>query len=204
LQELIAMPYVCPDYLHQVFGLQTEIGLENAKLFKQATGDKVQVMQISGTDFGTQRGPWMSNEAFHEFYFPYYKQINDWIHQNTPWKTFYHTCGSNAALLPEYVECGWDILNPVQCSAAGMDPKMLKEQWGDKFVYWGAGVNTQQTLPFGTPEEVYNEVTERLEIFAPGGGFVFNTIHNIQGPTPVENILALFRAIKDYNKKLGY
>jgi uroporphyrinogen-III decarboxylase len=85
-----------------------------------------------------------------------------------------------------------------------MDAKLLKEKWGGKLTFWGGGVNTQKTLPFGTPDEVYQEVTERLEIFAPGGGFVFNTIHNIQGPTPVDNILSMFKAVKDYNKKLGY
>jgi hypothetical protein len=204
LQEWICLPYTCPEYIHEIFGLQTEVALENAKLFKQATGDKIQVMQISGTDFGTQRAPMMSNESFNTFYRPYFKQINDWIHTNTPWKTFYHTCGSIVELLQEMHETGLDILNPVQCSAAGMDPKMLKEKWGDKFTFWGGGVNTQQTLPFGTPEQVYDEVTERLSIFAPGGGFVFNTIHNIQGPTPVPNMLAVFRAVADYNKKLGY
>jgi hypothetical protein len=204
LQDWICVHQTSPEYVHQIFGLQTEIGLKNAKLFKQACGDKIQAMQISGTDFGTQRGPMMSPESFRTFYQPYYKQINDWIHQNTPWKTFYHTCGSIADLLPDFYNTGIDILNPVQCSAAGMDPRMLKEKWGDKFTFWGAGVDTQKTLPFGTPEEVYAQVTERLSIFAPGGGFVFNTIHNIQGPTPVANILAIFNAIKDYNKKRGF
>jgi hypothetical protein len=204
LQELIMLPYTCPDYVHQIFGFQTEVALQNAKLFKQACGDKIQVMQVSGTDFGTQNAPIMSNDTFREFYFPYYKQINDWIHANTNWKTFYHCCGSVVELLPLFVECGWDVLNPVQCSAKGMDPHMLKEKWGDKIVFWGGGVNTQQTLPFGTPDEVYNEVTERLSIFAPGGGYIFNTIHNVQGPTPVESIISVFKAVEDYNKKLGY
>ncbi|GHV79297.1 methyltransferase [Spirochaetia bacterium] len=204
LQDWICVHQTSPDYVHQIFGLQTEVGLENAKLFKQACGDKIQVMQISGTDFGTQRGPMMSPESFRTFYQPYYKQINDWIHKNTAWKTFFHTCGSIVDFLPDFYETGIDVLNPVQCSAAGMDPRMLKEKWGDKFTFWGGGVDTQKVLPFGTPEEVYAQVTERLSIFAPGGGFVFNTIHNIQGPTPVANILAVFNAVKDYNKKLGF
>ena len=89
----------------------------------------------------------------------------------------------------------------MQTTAAGMDPVMLKRDWGDKFVFWGGGINTQQTLPFGTPEECYNEAMERLNIFAPGGGFVFNTVHNIQGQTPMENMLAMFRAVSDYNGK---
>jgi hypothetical protein len=204
LQDWICVHKTSPEYVHQIFGLQTEVGLENAKLFKQACGDKIQVMQISGTDFGTQRGPMMSPDSFRTFYRPYYKQINDWIHQNTQWKTFYHTCGSIVDFLPDFYETGIDVLNPVQCSAAGMDPRTLKEKWGDKFTFWGGGVDTQKVLPFGTPEEVYAQVTERLSIFAPGGGFVFNTIHNIQGPTPVANILAVFNAVKDYNKKLGF
>ena len=102
--------------------------------------------------------------------------------------------------MPELYEAGVDILNPVQCSADGMDPRMLKEKWGGKFVFWGGGVDTQRTLPFGTPEEVYAEVLERLKIFAPGGGFVFNAIHNIQGPTKPENINAMFEAVRDYNR----
>jgi hypothetical protein len=204
IEDWICVHKTNPDYVHQIFGFQTEVALENARLFKQACGEKVQVMQLSGTDFGTQRGPIMSNEAFREFYKPYYRQVNDWIHQNTGWKTFLHCCGSIIAFMQDFYETGFDILNPVQCSAEGMDPRILKEKWGDKFTFWGGGVNTQKTLPFGTPEEVYGEVTERLSIFAPGGGFVFNTIHNIQGPTPIANILAIFDAIRDYNKKLGY
>jgi hypothetical protein len=202
LEDWMVAHHTSPDYIHEIFGLQTEVGLENAKLFFQACGDRIQVMQISGTDFGTQRGPIMSLESFREFYKPYYKQINDWIHANTKWKTFYHTCGSISNYFGDFYEMGMDIMNPVQCSAADMSSGMLKEVWGDKFTFWGGGVDTQKTLPFGTPDEVYTEVTQRLKTFAPGGGFVFNTIHNIQGPTPVENILAMFRAIKDYNASI--
>ena len=96
---------------------------------------------------------------------------------------------------------GADILNPVQLSAAGMDGKMLKNEWGDKFTFWGGGVDTQKTLPFGTPEEVYNEVTERLELFSKGGGFVFNAVHNIQGQTSAENMMAMINAIEEFNKR---
>ena len=141
----------------------------------------------------------MTLDSYREFYKPYHKRINDWVHANTKWKTFYHTCGSIVAFLQDFYEAGIDILNPVQCSAAGMDPRMLKEQWGDKFVFWGGGVDTQKTLPFGTPEEVYQEATERLEIFAQGGGYVDNPVHNIQSQTSAENMLAYFRAVQDFN-----
>lgn len=192
---------ICPDYIHEIYEYQTEIALKNAELFKQACGDKIQAIVISGTDFGTQNGPFMSLESFREFYKPYYKKINDWVHKNTNWKTFYHTCGSVVTFLQDFYEMGVDILNPVQLSAEGMDGHMLKEQWGDKFTFWGGGVDTQKTLPFGTSEEVYKEVTERLELFSKGGGFVFNTVHNIQGQTTAENMMAMFQAIDDYNKR---
>ncbi len=192
---------ICPDYIHEIYEYQTEIALKNAALFKQACGDKIQAIIISGTDFGTQNGPFMSLDSFREFYKPYYKKINDWVHANTNWKTFYHTCGAITTFLQDFYEMGVDILNPVQLSAEGMDGKMLKEQWGDKFTFWGGGVDTQKTLPFGTPDEVYKEVYERLELFSKGGGFVFNTVHNIQGQTSAENMLAMFKAVEDFNNK---
>ena len=197
--EWLMAHYTVPEYVKECYEMQMEVALNNVKLLKEVAGDKIQVIFASGTDLGTQRAQYISNDMFREFFMPYQKQVNDWIHKNTNWKVFYHTCGSIVNLLPELEEVGCDILNPVQCSAAGMDPKFLKEEWGKKFVFWGGGVDTQKTLPFGTPEEVYNEVYERLKIFAPGGGFVFNTIHNIMGPTAPENIAAMFNAVKDYN-----
>lgn len=199
IAEFMVAHYTFPDYIHEIFELQLEVALKNAALFHQAAGDKIQAMQISGTDFGMQTGPYMTLDSYREFYKPYHKRINDWVHANTKWKTFYHSCGSVVAFLQDFYEAGIDILNPVQCSAAGMDPKMLKEQWGDKFVFWGGGVDTQKTLPFGTPEEVYREAAERLEIFAQGGGYVDNPVHNIQSQTSAENMLAYFRAVQDFN-----
>jgi uroporphyrinogen-III decarboxylase len=129
---------------------------------------------------------------------PFHQRVNDWVHDHTAWKTFTHTCGSVVALLPDFVEAGFDILNPVQCSAAGMDPQLLKDRFGHELTFWGGGVDTQHTLPFGSPDDVRREVRERIEIFARGGGFVFNTIHNIQARVPAENLVALFEAVQDY------
>lgn len=201
IAEFMVAHYTFPDYIHEIFEMQMEVALKNAALFHEATGDKIQVMQISGTDFGMQTGPYMTVDSYREFYKPYHKKINDWVHKNTNWKVFYHTCGSVVAFLQDFHEADIDILNPVQCSAAGMDPVMLKEQWGDKFVFWGGGIDTQKTLPFGTPEEVYAEATQRLEIFSKGGGYVFNPVHNIQSQTSAENMLAFFRALADFNAK---
>ncbi|GHU61332.1 methyltransferase [Clostridia bacterium] len=200
LTEFMIAHYTLPQYIHDIFGLQTEIALENLKQIKEAVGNKIQAMQISGADFGMQTGPYMSPDSYREFYKPYHKKINDWVHENTSWKTFYHTCGSIIEFLPDFKEAGIDILNPVQTTAAGMDPQTLKDKWGDSFVFWGGGVNTQHTLPFGTPEEVKQEVLERLRIFSVGGGFVFNTVHNIQAKTPIENLLAVFGAIREFDQ----
>lgn len=187
-----------PEYIKEIFDIQIETALENLKLLKQAVGNKAQAIFMSGTDFGTQRTEFISRDMFREFYKPYYKKVNDWVHANTDWKTFYHSCGSIINLLDDFVDMGVDILNPVQCSAEGMDAQTLKEKYGKDLVFWGGGVDTQKTLPFGTPQEVYDEVSQRLKIFGCQGGFVFNTVHNIQANTPVENILAMFSAIDDH------
>ena len=201
MEDWLIAHYTNPDYVKDVYALQFENAMATLEKLKNALGDMPQIVQISGTDFGTQRTEFISPSMYREFYKPYHEKLNAWVHENTSWKTMYHTCGSIVNLLDDFAEAGIDILNPVQCSAEGMTPRMLKEKYGDKFVFWGGGVDTQNTLPFGTPEEVYKEVTERLEIFAPGGGFVFNSIHNIQSKTPIENILSMFKAVNDYNNK---
>lgn len=189
-----------PEYIQEVFEMQTEVMLKNLEIYRQAVGDKIQIVWISGTDFGTQNGEFFSTDIFRELYKPYYKRINDWVHQNTPWKTFYHCCGSIVNYLDDFVDMGVDILNPVQVSAKGMDPHMLKDKYGDKLVFWGGGIDTQRVLPFGTPDEVRAQVRERLEIFSQGGGYVFNPIHNVVGKTPVENLIAMYEAFHEFNE----
>ncbi len=186
-----------PDYVLRIYEHQTEVALKNIKLLAEAVGDRVQAVFVSGTDFGTQSGLFMPVETFRRMYKPFYRTINDAIHARTGWKTFIHSCGAVRDLIPEFIEAGFDILNPVQTSAVNMDPRELKQEFGKDLVFWGGGVNTQKTLPFGTPEEVYREVRERIEIFGEGGGFVFNSIHNVQSNIPIENLLALHRALAD-------
>jgi uroporphyrinogen-III decarboxylase len=185
------------DYVYQIFEKQCEIALENIRTLVKLFGDRVQVAFITGTDFGTQRGPFISRQAYRDLYYPFHKQVNDLVHAESNWKTFIHSCGSVFDLIPDFLDAGFDILNPVQCSAAKMDAQQLKSEFGKDVVFWGGGVDTQKTIAFGTPEEVYREVRSRIDVFAPGGGFVFNSVHNVQGNTPTENILAMFRAIRD-------
>lgn len=188
------------DYVHQVFKAQVEIALQNLPLMWKALGSSVDAVFVCGTDFGTQSSQFCSPNTFASLYAPYYRWINDWIHTNTTWKTFKHSCGAIVPLLPGIIECGFDIINPVQCSAANMDPKLLKKEFGRDIVFWGGGVNTQHTLSFGTPEEVRAETLSRLEVFGRGGGYVFNAIHNIQANTDVENVAAMIDAVKEFNR----
>jgi hypothetical protein len=187
------------DYIHAIFGRQCEFALANLERIHARVGGAVDAVFLCGTDFGTQTSTFCSVRAFRELYFPYYKRINDWIHANTSWKAFKHSCGAVEKLIDPFVECGFDILNPVQCSATGMAPEHLKSTYGDRIVFWGGGVDTQKTLPFGTPEEVREEVLSRCEVFGKGGGFVFNSIHNIQAETPTENIVAMLDAVREFN-----
>jgi hypothetical protein len=146
------------DYVLKVFETQCDIALKNIERLAPALEDMVQVVFVSGTDFGTQRGPFISVDAYRELYKPFQKKINDKIHKLTNWKIFIHSCGSVYDLIPDFIDAGFDVLNPVQCSAANMDPKQLKKEFGKDLVFWGGGVDTQKTLPFGTPNEVYKEV----------------------------------------------
>jgi hypothetical protein len=185
------------DYVLKVFERQLECALLSIDKLAAAVGDRAQVVFVSGTDFGTQTSQFCSVQTYRELYRPFHKAVNDRIHQRTKWKTFIHSCGAVLPFIPEFIEAGFDVLNPVQCSAKGMDPRTLKREFGREIVFWGGGVDTQNTLPFGTPEQVYREVRERIDIFAEGGGFVFNSIHNVQSNVPTENLLAMFRALKN-------
>lgn len=187
------------DYVHKVFEGQCEIALENLATIAARVGDNVDVAVICGTDFGTQNSSFCSVATFRELWMPYYQRVNGWIHAHTNWKTFKHSCGAVEKFIESFIESGFDILNPVQCSATGMEPERLKEKYGGRVVFWGGGVDTQSVLPFGTPAEVREQVLRRCEVFAPGGGFVFNTVHNIQAGTPVANITAMVEALCEFN-----
>ncbi len=191
-----------PSYVKAVFEKQCQVALANIDRLAGALGDKVQVAFVSGTDFGTQNSTFCSVATFRDLYKPYLKAVCDQVHRLTNWKVFIHSCGAVRPLIPEFIDAGVDVLNPVQCSATGMDPRELKKEFGKDLVFWGGGVDTQKTLPFGTPEEVYTEVRQRIDIlFGDGTGFVFNAVHNILSNVPVENILAMLRAVDDARKR---
>ena len=189
------------DYIKELYDRQTDIALENLKKIYDAIGNSIDVVFICGTDFGTQNSTFCSPETYARVWMPYYKKVNDWIHENTGWKTFKHSCGSIISLIDLFIESGFDIINPVQINASGMDPKLLKRKFGDRIIFWGGGVDTQGVFPFGTPEQVKEQVKRQCDIFNKDGGFVFNTVHNIQANVPFGNVVAMLEALSYLNGK---
>lgn len=175
--------------------------LKNLELYLEAVGDFIQIIQM-GDDLGTQNGPMLSPRLYKELIFPAHKKIYEFVHKKAPHiSVFLHSCGGIYELIPDLIEAGVNILNPVQTSAANMEPKKLKKEFGKDIVFWGGGCDTQRILPFASPKEIREHIKERVEIFSQGGGFVFCQIHNIQANVPVENILALFETVRELRDK---
>ena len=147
-----------------------------------------------------QEGLFISKDIYRELYKPFHKKINDWIHKNTNWKTFIHSCGSIYGLIPDLIDAGFDILNPIQISAREMNPKKLKKEFGNNIIFWGGGVDTQKTFPFGTPKEVKEQAKRLIDIFNANGGYVFSTVHNIEPNVPIKNIIALIEVLQESRK----
>ena len=170
--------------------------LANMALYADAVGDNIDVVWLM-EDFGAQQGMMISPVLFQDLIAPCYKRLFDWVHRNTPWKVFFHSCGGIYPIINALINCGVDILNPVQTSAAGMDPARLKAEFGGRVTFWGGGIETQSVLPFGSEQDVREQVRERLRVLGPGGGFVFATVHNIQRDVPAANILAMCETVRE-------
>ena len=190
-----------PDYIRTMFDKQTEIAVENLRRLHEVIGNKIDVVYVCGTDFGTQDSTFCAPGQFDDLWMPYYQRVNKWIHENTTWKTFKHSCGAVEGFMSRFIEAGFDIINPVQISAKGMDPAHLKKTYGKDIVFWGGGIDTQSVLPYASPEEIRGSVLRLCEIFAKDGGYVFNTVHNIQANVPVENIVAMIDAVNEAMNK---
>lgn len=188
-----------PDFVHQIFERTVDIGIQNLQRIHDRVGDAIDIIYLCGSDFGTQTSAFCSVKTFDSLWKPHYSRLCSWIHEHTTSKTFKHTCGASERFFESMIDAGVDIINPVQCSAKGMDPRMLKDKYKGRLVFWGGGVDTQQTLPFGSPAEVRQQVLERCEIFSEGGGFVFCSIHNVQPLTPIANVVAMFDAVRSFN-----
>jgi len=160
-------------------------------------GDTIDVAQ-EADDFAGQNGMLISPRTYRTLVKPRHKELCDFIHSHSKAKIFFHSCGSIRPIIPDLIEIGVDIINPVQVSAKDMDSADLKREFGKDLTFWGGGVDTQHVLGTGTPQQVREEVKRRLEDLMPGGGFVFNTVHNIQGNVPPENIMAMWETLQEY------
>ncbi|SHE60839.1 uroporphyrinogen decarboxylase family protein [Lactonifactor longoviformis] len=196
--EFLVAHSLYPKYIEEIFEAWTKLCIRNLKLLRQAVGDKAQAVFLCGTDFGTQHSEIMSKKMFQKLYMPYFKRINGWVHENTSWKTVYHSCGSLVNILEDMIDCGIDCLNPIQLSADHMDPQSLKAQYGRRLTFWGGGVDSQTTMAHGTPEDVEREMRKNIDILRKDGGFVFSVVHNLQNNFAMENVQRVFDVLREY------
>jgi uroporphyrinogen decarboxylase len=162
-----------------------------------AVGDIVDILRF-GDDLGMTTDMFMSREKYQTLFKPYHTKLNEYVHTHSNMKTLLHSCGSLYPIIPDLIEAGYDVLNPVQTSARGMDPATLKREFGKDITFWGGGCDTKSVLNRGTPDEVFDHCRRMIEIFNKDGGFVFNQEHNILPDVPPENILAMYRAVRNY------
>jgi uroporphyrinogen decarboxylase len=186
-----------PQFVDRLMDRITDIYIESCNNYLDLLGDYIQVFTF-WDDVCTQDGWMIRPDLYRKLIKPKQKRLVEAIKKKTPAKLFYHSCGATFDLIPDLIDLGFDILNPVQVSARGMDSKRLKQTYGMDIVFWGGAVDTQSVLPFGKPQDVVDEVKRRIDDLAPGGGFVFAAVHNIQAFVPPENIVALFDTALEY------
>ena len=187
-----------PELIHHFFERRTEAFLRDLEKYLAAVGPYIQIINFC-EDLGTQTGLLISPQTYREMIKPYHARMFSYIKTNYPQiKIFFHSCGAIFELIPDFIEIGVDILNPVQITAEGMDPVRLKREFGKHLIFWGGGVDTQNTLCNGSVPEVKKMAKEMLDIFTPGGGYVFSQVHNIEANVPAENVEAAFLTAKHY------
>jgi uroporphyrinogen decarboxylase len=190
--------YEDPSSVNHMLDKLLDIQMSGLEKKIRAVGDLVDVIRI-GDDLGTTSGPLIDPELFYRFLQPRYRELCGYVKQVSNLKIFFHTCGSIREYVPGLIEAGIDIINPVQTNAYGMDPVVLKKEFGREITFWGGGIDTSVILPRGTVEEVRAAVLRNLEVFSRDGGFVFAPIHNILPEVPPENIIAAYEAVKEFN-----
>lgn len=174
-----------------------EVHLATLEKVCDAVGDVCDILRF-GDDLGMDSGPFMPPDMYRKLFKPRHSQLCDYVHKHSKMKTYLHSCGSIYQLMPDLIEAGYDVINPVQTNCVDMEPERLKKEFGEDICFWGGGCDTRAVLNRATPAEVKKHVLKRLEILAPGGGFVFNTVHNILPEVPPENIMAMFEAIDEF------
>jgi uroporphyrinogen decarboxylase len=195
LMDLLAEP----EEVERLLEALVAIHMKTLEKVCTAVGDIADLCRF-GDDLGTDTGPFMSPDTYRTLFKPHHTRLCDYVHRHSSMHTFLHSCGSIHALLPDLIEAGFEVINPVQTACHHMEPERLKRDFGGDVTFWGGGVDTRVVLNHGTSAEVRADVLERLEVFAPGGGFVFNTVHNILPDVPPANIVAMYDAIEEFHR----
>lgn len=198
-QEFMERLILNKSFIEYFLGKLEEKYLEEIERYLNRVGKYIDII-VLGDDYGTQEDLQISIEMFRQLFKPHLKALCDFIEERSDVYIFLHSCGAVSKLIPDLIDAGIQILNPVQTSAKGMSPELLKKKFGKDIIFWGGGCDTQRILPFGTLEEVENDVKKRIDIFAPEGGFVFAAIHNIQQEVSPEKCLRLFDTARNYGK----
>ena len=196
LMDLLCDPYNVERLLDQLMIRH----LATLEKVCTAVGDIVDVIRF-GDDLGMHSGPFMKPQIYRQLFKPRHKMLCDYVKSHSSMHTFIHSCGSISLLMPDMIDAGIEVFNPVQTNTANMAPDFLKREFGSACTFWGGGIETAGTLNRGTPAQVRDQVLERLEIFSKGGGFVFNTVHNILPDVPPENIVAMYGALREFNHR---
>ena len=200
MENAMLDPFLFESNSDKLIGKLADLKIEFWDALLDEIGDVVDVVG-EGDDYGTQQSQLIAPEQFRQYYLPHFTRILKFIKAKRPeLKILFHSCGNVRPIIPDLIEMGVDILNPVHVTATGMEPVELKQDFGKDMVFWGGGVDTQHILPNGTPEQVKDDVKRNIDALAPGGGFVFSTIHNIQAEVPPQNIVAMIEALTAYGK----
>ncbi len=187
-----------PSHVHEFVDAIMEMNMDKLARTCEAVGDVVDIIKF-GDDLGTSRGPFFAAETYNEFFKPGHKRMCEYVKSNSSMHTMLHCCGGIYELIPELIDAGFEILNPVQINAVNMQPEKLKSEFGKDVTFWGGGVDTASILNRATPQQIKDHVKRNLEVFSTGGGYVFNTVHNIMPDVPPQNIVAMFEAVNQFN-----
>ncbi len=200
MENAMLDPFLFPVNSDKLIGKLADLKIEFWNALFDELGDAVDIAG-EGDDYGTQQSQLISPDQFQEYYKPHFERVLSFMKKKAPHiKIMFHSCGNVRPIIPDLIEMGVDILNPVHINATGMEPVQLKKDFGDAIVFWGGGIDTQKVLPSGTVQEVTDDVRRNIETLAPGGGFVFNTVHNIQSEVPPQNVIAMWEALQEFGK----
>ena len=200
MEHALMDPMMYPEFSDMLIGKLTDLKIEYWDMVLSELHDVIDVV-MEADDYGSQTSQLIAPEQFRSTYKPHIKRLISFIKSKAPDAfVFFHSCGNVRPFIPDFIEVGIDILNPVHISATGMDPFLLKKDFGKDICFWGGGVETQDVLPNGTPQQIRDNVKRNIDALAPGGGFVFNTVHNIQREVPAQNVLAMWEAWKEFGK----